>query len=76
MLDQPKDEEMVWVSCYHEGALLGKFEVGRTWPLTHIRQEVLLQFGHDAPEDFKFTMKQPQHPDVKVNTLGSSILLF
>jgi hypothetical protein len=30
LLDQSIDEEMVWVSCYHEGALLGKFEVGRT----------------------------------------------
>lgn len=30
LLHQSTNKEMVWVLCYHEGALLGKFEVGRT----------------------------------------------
>jgi hypothetical protein len=71
LLDQAPEEEMVWITCMYEGREVGRFEVGKTWPLTHIRQEVCITMGNTTPEEFKLWIQRPGQADVKVSSLSS-----
>ena len=45
---------MVVLPCVFEGVTVARFQVGRTWPLLHIRREVVITLGGVVPEDFRF----------------------
>lgn len=73
-LDQTEDEDLVHVTCMLDGIEIGKFEVGKTWPLTHIRHEVCISMGYNAPEDFKFSVKRHGCPSVKINRRSEKVI--
>ncbi|KAG0572341.1 hypothetical protein KC19_VG086700 [Ceratodon purpureus] len=66
-IDQVREEDMVVLPCFFQGLSVARFEVGRGWPLSHIRREVAITLGDVAPEEFRFVLKQVGYPDVKVN---------
>lgn len=66
-IDQVREEDMVVLPCFFQGLLVARFEVGRGWPLSHIRREVAITLGDVAPEEFGFVLKRVGYPDVKVN---------
>jgi hypothetical protein len=63
---------MVWITCMYEGREVGRFEVGKTWLLTHIRQEVCITMGNTAPEEFKLWIQRVGQVDVKVSSRESN----
>jgi len=58
---------MVVLPCLFEGVTVATFQVGRTWPLSHIRREVVITLGDVVPTDFRFKVHQAGFPDVYVN---------
>lgn len=44
-----------------------RFQVGMDWPVSHLRQEVQIAMGANAPTEFKFILEEPSHPSKKIN---------
>lgn len=44
-----------------------EFNVGKDWPLLHLRQEVQIAMGTDAPTEFTFFVTGGNGPDRKIN---------
>lgn len=66
-IDQVQEEDLVVLRCFFAGVTVARFEVGKTWPLSHIRREVCITLGDVVPEDFRFRVCQPSLPDVNIN---------
>jgi len=43
------------------------FTVGEDWPISHLRHEVQIAMGPNAPVDFKFIVSEPRQPDKKIH---------
>jgi hypothetical protein len=59
--------ETVFLHCVFQGVQLLVFEVGKNWPLTHMRQELHIALGNEAPRDFSFEVMEQGVPNRKVN---------
>ena len=47
--------------------LLPPIEVGRTWPMSHIRNEILIILSRNSlPEEYDLVIQRPGHRDTKV----------
>lgn len=66
-IDQVQEEDMVVLPCLFGGVTVARFEVGKTWPLSHIRREICITLGDVVREDFRFRVRQPGFPDVNIN---------
>lgn len=66
-IDQAEVVEIVHIRCEFEGGDLPVFEVGRMWPLSHLRQEVAIALGHDTPDNFGFEIGIPGQRNRKVH---------
>lgn len=66
-IDGAQEEDIVVLPCLFEGVTVARFQVGRTWPLSHIRREVVITLGGVVPEDFRFKVRREGFPDVYVN---------
>jgi hypothetical protein len=59
--------EIVFLYCVFQGMQLLVFEVGKNWPLIHMRQELRITLENEAPRDFSFEVMEQGIPNCKVN---------
>lgn len=74
-IDQVEVVETMWMRCVFRGKELPLFEVGKTWPLSHTRQELRIALGDDVPEDFSFEVVEEGCPNRKVNVRNEGKIL-
>lgn len=74
-IDQVEVVETMIMRCVFRGAELPVFEVGKTWPLSHMRQELRIALGDDAPLDFSFEVVEEGCPNRKVNVRNEGKIL-
>ena len=43
------------------------FIVGEDWTVSHLRNEVHIAMGPNAPVDFKFIVSEPRQPEKKIH---------
>jgi hypothetical protein len=55
-IDHLPDEEMVEVCCMFRGNLLPTFEVGKAWPVSHLRHEIAMTLGDDVPKEYNMVV--------------------
>jgi hypothetical protein len=55
-LDHLPEEVMVEVSCMFRGNLLPTFEVGKGWPVSHLRHEIAMALGDDVPGQYNLVL--------------------
>jgi hypothetical protein len=66
-LDQTAVVEMITITVWLQGIGLPTFEVGRTWPVSHIRNEIsILMCREDLHDDYDLVVERPGYPNLKV----------
>ena len=65
-IDQVQNEVMVEVKLAIGDHEIGDIEVGRTWPVHHIREEARIILGVDTPDDFTLWICHAGQADLKV----------
>ena len=67
-IDQAVVLEMVRTTVIFGDTLLPPIEVGRTWPVSHIRNKILIILSRDSlPEEYHLVIQRPGHRDTKVH---------
>jgi len=74
-IDQVEAVETMLMRCVFRGVELPAFEVGKTWPLSHMRQELRIALGDDAPLDFSFEVLEEGCPNCKFNVRNEGKIL-
>lgn len=68
-IDQAVAVEMVRTSVILGESLLPAIEVGRTWPVSHLRNEISIILSRDSlPEEYDLVIQRPGQPDTKVQS--------
>lgn len=75
LMDQVETVETVLTRCIFRGVELPVFEVGKTWPLSHMRQELRIALGDEAPLDFSFEVVEEGRLNRKVNVRNEGKVL-
>ena len=65
-IDQVHNEVMVEVKLVFGDQEIGCIEVGKTWPIHHIREEARIIMGVDTPDEFTLWICHRDRPDLKV----------
>jgi hypothetical protein len=65
-IDQVHNEVMVEVKLVFGDEEIGTIEVGKTWPVHHIREETRIIMGVDTPDDFTLWICHRDQADLKV----------
>lgn len=66
-IDQAVVVEMVSIKIFYDVALLPQVEVGKSWPVSHLRNEIsILLLREKIPEEYDLVIERPGYPDVKV----------
>ena len=65
-IDQVQNEVMVEVKMAIGDQEIGIIEVGKTWPVHHIREEARIILGVDTPDDFTLWICHAGQADLKV----------
>ena len=66
-MDQAVVVETVNIRIFFDGALLPQVEVGKSWPVSHLRNEISIFLPRDKiPEDYDLVIERPGYPDAKV----------
>lgn len=69
-MDHQVGDRLVLLDCEVFGAIPPEtlhFNVGTDWPISHLRNEVQIAMGVDAPVEFRFVVGEPGQPDRKIN---------
>ena len=76
-IDQAVVVEMVRTSVVFGDTVLPEIEVGRTWPVSHIRNEISIMLSKDSlPEEYDLVIQRPGHPDSKVRAGRCNVLCY
>lgn len=74
-IDQAIVVEMVRTIVIFGDTLLPAIEVGRTWPVSHIRNEISIILSRDSlPEEYDLVIQRPGHPDAKVRAWECNVV--
>ena len=65
-IDQVQNEVMVEVKLAIGDQEIGIIEVGKTWPVHHIREVARIILGVDTPDDFTLWICHADRADLKV----------
>lgn len=66
-IDQAVIVEMVTTRIVFGESLLPEVEVGKSWPVSHLRNEISILLPRDKiPEDYDLVIERPGYPDAKV----------
>ncbi len=74
-IDQVEVVETMSLQCVFRGKELPIFEVGKTWPLSHMRQELRIILGDDAPLEFSIEVIEEGTENRKVNVRNEGKVL-
>ena len=74
-MDQVEAVETMLMRCVFRGVELPGFEVVKTWPLSHMRQELRIALGDEAPLDFNFEVVEEGSLNRKVNVRNEGKVL-
>lgn len=67
-LDQEIIPEMIRITVVMRGEVLPELEVGRTWPVSHIREEIGILLPRESiPEYYDLVVEHPGFADSKIN---------
>jgi len=69
-LEQDEPVQMVALQCFLvdcDPHITLDFNVEIDWPLLHLRQEVQITMGIDAPQEFSFCVSDPSSIERKIN---------
>lgn len=76
-MDQVVNVEMITTTVVFAGTVLPTFEVGETWPVSHIRNEIAIVMStENCPVDYDLVVERPGYPDVKVRTWKYYIIIY
>ena len=68
-MDQVVNVEMISITVVFVGTVLPAFEVGQTWPVSHVRNEISIVMSmENCPVDYDLVVERPGYPNVKVRT--------
>jgi hypothetical protein len=55
-IDHLPDVEMVSVRCVFRGSAIPTFQVGKSWPVSHLRHEIAITLGDSVPEEYNMVV--------------------
>ena len=55
-IDHLPDVEMVEVCCLFRGSAMPTFQVGKAWPVFHLRHEIAMTLGDGVPEEYNMVV--------------------
>ena len=55
-IDHLPEVEMVEVCCTFRGRPMPAFEVGKDWPVSHLRHEIAMTLGDDDPKEYNMVL--------------------
>lgn len=68
-IDQAEVPDMINMTVKFGDMELPSFEVGKSWPVSHIRYEIAIVLGRDrVPDEYDLFVERPGIPSVKVMT--------
>lgn len=74
-IDQAVAVEMVRTTVIFGESLLPAIEVGRTWPVSHLRNEIAIILSRDSlPEEYDLVIQRPGQPDTKVQSQAELVV--
>ncbi len=73
-IDHLPDVEMVEVCCLFRGSAMPTFQVGKAWPVSHLRHEIAMTLGDGVPKEYNMVVLEATGNREKKVPLGRTIL--